>query len=159
MTLDKINQDGLLHIAQNMRIRDREEIFCTVGATVNGFVDNLYEMRDTGVSGMACADDGEPIAAAGAYHAWGDMYNLWFFATSRWDEVQLGVTRFIKKKALPIIFDVMGARCCQCFSLDGYEEIHRWIEILGGERDCRLTNWGKNGENFVRFVWRNPNQK
>jgi hypothetical protein len=157
MTLDRLELTALAYIVRNMRERDREEIFATRhSADMDEFVLHIFNQRYTGVAAIGYADDHTPVAAYGIYQAWGGVHWMWMFATDRWPEVMLGMTRYAKRQAIPHAFK-HGMTLGQCFSLAGYDQIHRWIRMLGGVEDCRLTKWGKNGEDFVRFIWkRNP---
>ena len=45
-----------------------------------------------------------------------------------------------------------GVHRIQATSLDGYDEVHRWLRALGLEREAVLPAFGRNGEDFVQFA-------
>lgn len=143
----------LLYVVSQIRERDWHELSCVTDLDKYGFAATVWQSRSNGVSFIALADDGEPVAAFGSRRMFGSRQSLWFFATDRWDEVRLGVTKFAIKTLIPYLFS-NGMTHGECLSLSAYPQIHKWLKLLGGKEGDELRDWGKNGENFKRFIWR-----
>ncbi len=154
MTLLNLQLEPLRHIIRNLRKRDADEVFAMSDADADGIADQLFQRRDSGVAWIAWVHN-EPVAAFGAYRTHGAHYGLWMIATESWPKVRLGVTRFGVKLLIPFLFD-NGMKVGNCLSLSDYPQMHKWIRMIGGVEDCDLKMFGKNGENFKRFIWINP---
>lgn len=153
MTFNKLSLDfnGLLYVASNMRKWDHKEIFATRwNDDARQLALEAYELCECGW--LVVKE--KPICAFGAVPIWPGVWNVWCFATDDFPKVALGVTRFIRKKMIPGLTRT-GARRAQCYSIEGHKQAHSWLESLGGVRESSLMNYGKNGETFHLYVWRN----
>lgn len=141
---------GMIHIAQNMRAPDREEIFATRwdDDPVSLALDSC---AITEMSWMALLDD-EPVAAIGATPLWPRCWSVWAFGTDKWDNVVLTLTKHVSRFMFPAI-TAIGLRA-QCFTLSTHTQAHRWLEFCGMDREATLPNFGKNGETFYLYAWR-----
>lgn len=152
MRLARINHSDLLYVADNMREWDRREVFAT------RWDDNAAELVDVimagGEFGWVAGED-LPIAAFGAVPTWQGNWQVWMFATDRWPEVALGVTRFIKKVMIPALEEA-GCHRAECRSMEGHEVAHKWLESLGADKESELPNYGRNGETFYLYRWTRP---
>lgn len=152
MRLARLNEADLLYVADNMRDWDRREVFAT------RWDDNAAELVDMimagGEFGWVAGED-QPIAAFGAVPTWQGNWQVWMFATDRWPEVALGVTRFIKKVMIPALEEA-GCHRAECRSMEGHEVAHRWLESLGADKESELPNYGRNGETFYLYRWTRP---
>jgi len=139
------------HIARNMRPRDREEIFAT---RYGEDTDKLaHDTLSTGpFQWCAVADDGEPIAVIGAHPRWPNVWSAWAFGTARWPEAIGLLTRHVRRFMLPALYN-SGAARVDAMSLATHEDARKWLEFLGAKPKEKLDNWGKNGEDFVNYVW------
>jgi hypothetical protein len=140
-------------VAMNMRAMDRAEIYATRWRE-----DPTDVARDSILLsrfGFICASerDGEPIAAIGAAELWPTMWSVWMFATDRWPEVAFAATRMVRRVLVPQLLET-GARRAECRALASHRQAHRWLRLLGARREFRIRDFGKNGEDFVSFVWR-----
>lgn len=151
MNIAVINYPDLLYIADNMRDMDRKEVFATRWEDDSEkLVDVIMSCGDFGW--VVAADDGMPVAAFGAIPTWNGVWQVWMFATDRWNEVALSVTRFIKRIMIPSIVEA-GWHRAECRSADGHSVAHRWLEMLGASREHTLHYFGKDGETFHLYSW------
>ena len=75
-----------------------------------------------------------------------------FFATDDFPKIGRMITRWLKRELFPR-YEAAGVHRIQAISLDGYDEIHRWLISLGLEREAGpMRGYGKNGEAFVQFA-------
>lgn len=153
MLLLPLEEPLVRRVAMNMRAMDRAEIYATRWRE-----DPADVARDSVLLsrfGFVCASDrdGEPISAIGAAELWPTMWSVWMFATDRWPEVALAATRLVRRVLVPQLLEA-GARRAECRALASHRQAHRWLKLLGARREFRVRDFGKNGEDFVSFVWR-----
>src|SRR5690606_23608090 len=96
----------------------------------------------------------EPVAAGAMVGARPNVITLMFFATDDFPKIALPLTRFITKNLFQKYRD-NGVHRIECVSIEGYDEAHRWIKILGLHHEAVFPGFGKNGEAFHQFakVW------
>ncbi len=80
---------------------------------------------------------------------------LLMFATDKLPQVGLSLTRFLKREWLPRL-PAAGVHRVEAASLAGYDDMHRWLEMIGLRREGVMRRFGKRGEDFVRFAWVAP---
>jgi len=151
MKLAKINADDLDWVARRMRRQDMDEIYAT------RWNDDPAELCAGLLAGgdfgwVAGNDNGTPIAAFGAVPAWPGVWEVWMFATDKWPEIALGVTRFVKRVMIPSLEDV-GVHRAQCRSKHDHLVAHAWLESLGAYKESELRNYGRNAELFYLYCW------
>jgi hypothetical protein len=96
--------------------------------------------------------DGQPVAVCGAMEIWPGVWSVFMFATDRWPEVALSVTRWVKRHLIPALVAV-GAHRAECHSIEGHHTAHRWLGLLGAHVESVARGMGKKGEDFRRYVW------
>lgn len=153
MNLSVLSESGLLYVADNMREIDKKEVFATMWG------DNPSDLAETivskdGFGWIASGNDNLPIAAFGAIACWPGVWQVWMFATDRWPEVAMDVTRFIRRIMIPAIKSTDWIRA-ECRSIDGHHVAHRWLESLGAKREASLAMFGKGGDTFHVYSWTN----
>lgn len=141
----------ILFVAENMRSEDKREIYAT------RWTDDPYQLaRDCiGSSAGFAWTMGKncPIAAIGAFPMWQNVWSAWMFATDRFPEIGLSMTKFVKNQFIPTI--KKSAHRAQCFSIEGHDAAHKWLESVGGKRESVIENYGKNREKFFLYTWEN----
>lgn len=153
MQIAPLRLEPLVEITKNMREWDRRECFAMywsddpeeLAAWIAGVNDFAF---------IAYGDDGEPVAAIGAVQIWPGMFQPWCFGTERFNGIALPLTKWVKRQFMPALAR-LGWRTAECFSMVGHDQSHRWLMLTGAERDRDVPSFGKNGEDFVRFVWYN----
>ena len=135
-----------------MRERDWEEFFAVSPFServqlVESLVARFGEHPDVIVASW----QNGPVAVGGLIHGRPRVGTLLFFATPEFPKIGLTITRWISKELFPRYFDA-GVHRIQATSLDGYDEVHRWLGTLGLEREAVLPAFGRNGEDFVQFA-------
>ncbi len=157
MKLAKLNRDDLDYVAANMRQRDKDEIYATRWSEdAESLTESIMLGGEFGW--VAGTDDGVPVAAFGAIPTWDGVWEVWMFATDRWDEVAIGSTKFIKRVVIPSL-EKSGAHRLQCRSLDKHTKAHLWLEYLGFQMESKMVNFGSKGESFLMYcLIRQPRQ-
>lgn len=153
MRLDAPSRDDVAYVAVRMRGRDAEEFMAVSRAEtrpelVAGLIDRYGDAPDA-----FCAYLGEtPVAVGAMVEHRPNVVTLMFFATDRLPEIGLSLTRWITQRLFPQ-YRARGVHRIECASIDGYAEVHRWVELLGLKREAVMPKYGKGGETFVQFAW------
>lgn len=142
------------HVAENMRAADLREFLALSFAENRAQLSDLLVEKYAHDSGalVAFTDDGEPVAAGAMVEGRPNVATLLFFATPRFGEIAIGMTRFVKHN-LFVRFKALGFHRIECISIEGHDASHRWIRILGLESEAVLPGFGKHGETFRQFAW------
>lgn len=150
MTLYKPTYESVLHVAQNMRAADCEEIYPLLH-------DPSPEELARRV--MSCptfcwlAAAPHPIAAFGMFEVRPRAWTAFAFATDDFPKVALEMTKFLVRKVKPFLFNDMGAVRIEAHSHPAHTQAHRWLKMLGAKAEID-PEYGPNGEPYVRFVMR-----
>lgn len=153
MRIDAPTRDDVAYVAARMRDRDAEEFLAvsraeTQAELVTGLIDRYGDAPDA-----FCAFVGDkPVAVGAMIEHRPNVVTLMFFATDRLPEIGMALTRWITQRLFPS-YRAGGVHRIECASLDGYEEVHRWVEVLGLKREAVMPKYGKGGEAFVQFAW------
>jgi len=151
MNLITLSQEAVAHVAANMRQRDKDEIYATRWSEdPEALAQSVVSCKPFAF--VACADDDEPVCVFGVYEMWPGVFSVFMFATDRWDEVSLSVTRYAMKTMIPCVMSEGFVRA-ECRSLSTHEQAHRWLEMLGAYKESEHRCFGKNGETFFTYSW------
>lgn len=153
MRVDVTTPENVRHVAERMRASDFREFSALSHA------DNQEEMTTLLVQGYGehpsgiCAYDGEePVAVGAMVQGRPNVVTLMFFATDEFPKIALPLTRFITKNLFEK-YRGEGVHRIECISVDGYDEAHRWIKLLGLHHEAVMPGFGKNGEAFHSYSW------
>lgn len=139
-------------VAEKMREADRREIFATRFEDDPMAVARDAEAvfgRDVGwVSGLG----DNPIAAFGCFQMWPGVWSMWLFATDDFGQIGISMTKLIVRDILPMLFDA-GAHRLEARSIEGNDDVQRWLELLGARRETTLKGYGREGQNFHVYIW------
>jgi hypothetical protein len=155
MKIDVATSNEIFDVALRMRERDFDEISALAAADTRKELARSLMVRYGGRKDVWCAAGAHgPTAVGGAIEVRPNVITLLFFATDDFPEIGLALTKFIVKRLFPPLV-AAGVHRIECVSLDGYDEVHRWIQTLGlfREFDRPMVKYGKRGESFVQFAW------
>jgi len=141
----------VVFIARRIRALDAEEIFPLMP---NPTPENLAmgSVQAGDLAFVALADDGEPVAAFGAAWKRPLIYSVWMYATDRWMDVALSVTRHIRRVMMPEMID-SGAVRAECWTIETHEPAHRWLEVLGARREATVEDYGPLRKKYHCYSW------
>lgn len=141
------------HVAEHIRDKDAEEFLAVMHLdTRDQLIESLVERYADHPHGFCFLhDDWEPVGFVAMIFARPNVATLSFFATDRFPEIAIGVTRFATRQLFPT-YMAEGVHRIECASIEGYEHAHRWIQMLGMNEEGRFPGWGKNGEAFHQFA-------
>ena len=140
----------VVYVARNMRALDAEEIWpVTIARTPETLA--LGTVRGVGFKFVA-GSGGVPVATWGASPTRPGVVSVWMFATDRWPEVALTVTRHIRKELMPALIDAGYVRA-ECWSHANHHVAHKWLEILGAIKEATVEDYGPNRVPYHCFSW------
>lgn len=152
--IKEATKQDIFTVALFMRDRDFAELSAINPVdTREALADALAERYDN--CGLMCGwRDGRPVCIGGVIEGRPNVCSLLFFATDEFGEIALEITKFIKKRLIPPLIEA-GAIRIDALSMEGHDQVHRWLETLGLSRETEkpLRNFGKGGESFVYFAW------
>jgi hypothetical protein len=138
---------SVMHVAANMRESDRSEIFAS--RWNDSLVDLASDCMWSHMCWVAFLD--EPIAVIGASPMHPGAWNVFMFATDRFQEIAFELTKFIRRVIIKTLREC-GANHAQCYSIEDHKDAHRWLEMLGA-KSVPVPSFGKNGEDFRLYMW------
>lgn len=147
--------DDIYFVAQNMRAKDKEEIYATRAqddCNAESMADQLSFSAKSGMAFTAFNKQGEPVCVFGAVETWPKVWSVFMFATDEFKTVAKEVTKFIKYALINMITNT-GAHRASCMSLDTHKDAHNWLKVLGASQEYVAKKFGKNGEDFYCFTW------
>ena len=151
--LDPANPDDVYRVALAMRERDVEEF--TAVPEVDTRAALAIEMCARFGKHPHCyvmRHEGQAVAVVGALPIRPRSRSMLFYATPDFPKVGLWATKLFIREWLPAQ-KAAGVHRIECASLAGYEDMHRWLAVLGFNREMEMPNFGKRGETFVMFAW------
>lgn len=154
MLIDRATPEDIRAVALNMRDSDFAEFAALSWASSR---EELAEelVGRYGASGciLARAADGEPVAVGDVVEMRPRVGSLLFYATERFPEVAVPLTRFIVQRLFRQLREA-GVHRIEAVSSSGYKHAHRWIECLGLSYEATFPCYGKSGETFIQFAWK-----
>ena len=139
----------VVYIARHMRTLDAEEIYPHMWSPTP---ENLAMMSCRSNLKYVALKDGKPVAAWGASERLPDVWQCWMFATDDWMRVALAVTRHINKVVRPAVIEA-GATRLDCWSMEGHDVAHRWLEMLGAVREASLEDYSSERKTYHCYSW------
>ena len=143
---------GVLHVAENMRQADRDEIFATMWE--DSPTDLAHRAMSCGPFSWLCGKgkDPTPIVALGAFPMYPGAWSVWMFATEEIRHIRHSLTRFAKRDMMAALLK-SGGRRAECRSIEGHTDAQAWLGFLGFFREATHRGVGKNGETFHTYAW------
>jgi hypothetical protein len=150
MILSHCSHEPVLHVVKNMRERDREEIY-NLRWDDNPFTILNDVMARKNFAWVAWLDE-RPAAVFGGAPLHPGVWSMFCFATDDFPRLALGLSRFAIKTVVPTLFGEMGAHRLQCDSHEKHVSAHKWLKLLGAEREAIKAGYGRDGANYFSFV-------
>lgn len=151
--IDAATADDIRFVALNMRDRDLSEFSAVYPFETREELAEVlayrYGQRDDVI--VAYGEMGA-IAVGGALELRPNVLSLFFLATDQFDDIVLPLTKFVKRRLLAPMVDA-GAHRIEAVSLHSYNDMHRWLEVLGLTREAEHPAYGKRREKFVTYAW------
>ena len=150
ITATAVTQEGLTHIARNLRERDRAEIFA-----LRWTDDEADLVRDiAAVAGdlwRMWFVDQEPVAVAGVCPMRPGVAIAGAFGTDRWHRVVRSITKFGVGFIVPVLRSNKYHRL-ETYILAENTDSRAWVELMGGKLEAVLHGYGRGREDFLLYV-------
>lgn len=154
MIYGKLTAFEIYDVAKRMRQRDYDEIVCTTYSQnreeLAAFLGETWSACETTI-GCGTKEDGI-IAVLTYVPLRPNVWSFGMFATDDFQKIGAQLTRLIIKRIIGAI-EQTGAHRVECQSIEGYEEVHNWLEFLGLKKESLIKGFGRNGENFITFAY------
>ncbi len=156
MRVEVATPSDILDVARNMRESDLREFSAMLPVDGREPVAQEVLRRHAAYDDTICASlAGIPVAIGAVRVFRPNVATLFFLATGQFRQIAMPLTRFIRQRLFPEI-RAAGVHRIECVSIDGHEQAHRWIKILGLRHEAVCKGYGKNGETFHQFAWVSP---
>ncbi len=151
--LAPLRRPDLLAVLENMRPRDREEVFaCRFTDDVPSLADEIMACQVAAVlCGLIRADDGVPVAYFGVYTRTPCAAECALIATDRWREVVRRFTKWVRELGIDRLVRA-GITRVEARALDRHTDSQAWLTSLGARIECTIPRFGRNGEDFVQLA-------
>lgn len=104
--------------------------------------------QESGYSWIFSRDD-QPIAFYGCHQVMPDIWAVCGFRTDDFYKVKFTVTRFIKKRIIPILMSVGARKVISLVRGNGNE----WLQSLGAKHLATYKEWGQDGSDYTMLCW------
>lgn len=141
------------YICLHLRACDRREIFTMQphDNPVRLAQEAWWVFTNRGRAAVAW-HDGRPAAVIGLWEKWPGVWEASAFGTDAWRNVAIECVRWARKNISQIIEEVGGHRL-QADSHVESTESHKFLRAMGAEAESLLPGYGKDGSDYIRFVW------
>lgn len=150
------SDSALEFIVLNMRERDAVEIYnMRPHDSPLQLVEEIKMMTRGHRRALAWSDRTKRPAAFAAFtENWTGCWNIWMFGTDDFKDCAIELIRWFRKEAVDILTHCKGHRL-QCESRFDHEEAHKMLRAFGAVEENRLRRYGKDGSDYIQFVWFN----
>ena len=154
MILREAEPQDVFHVASNMRQRDYEEIDALRFTRDKKNLAADIADRLANFQTVYCVEKepNNPIAIISYIPVRPGVWTLGMFATDKFKSIGLFLTKQIIRAIIPALNKARAHRV-EAYSIEGYDEVHKWLKFLGLKEECTLKKYGKNGEDFKVFSY------
>lgn len=140
----------VLHVAERMRPEDRREIFGTRWTDSNE--DLARDVMRCGAFCWVAWTNDWPVAVFGAFPLHPGVWTVFLFATDDFRKIAFSLTKYVRRVMIPSLVKT-GAHRAECRSIEGHTDAQRWLGMLGAKPEGFEAGYGRNGENYIKYVW------
>jgi len=135
---------AVVYVARRMRDLDAEEIYPHLW---NPTAENLAAMSIAHGRNYVALCNGKPVVAFGAAERFPKVWSCWMFATDEWRDVAMSVTKYIRREFSKEIV-ATGAVRLYCWSMDGHDTAHKWLEAFGFIREATVEDYSSARKSY-----------
>lgn len=148
-----VDVTAIEYLAFNMREQDRVEVFGMrpYDNPIRLAWDANQMILNTGRGTIAWAK-GKPAGLAAFTSNWPGVWDAWMFGTDEFKHVAVELIRWLRRTGNDILSVCEGHRL-QCDCRVGHDEAHKMILSLGAVPEVTLRKYGKDGADYIRYVW------
>lgn len=148
--IDRATPETVLNAAE--RISDLDKIDLSMLSFEQDIKDtclSLLNMCDTSGYCWVFFYDGKPEAFYGVCETLPGIWSVFGFGTKNFYKIKYTVTKFIKKRVIPIVVAKNARKAVALVRGDG----NKWLQFLGAKIEVVLKGWGKDGSNYTMLTW------
>jgi hypothetical protein len=151
--LKPVDVASIEYLCFNLRECDRTEVFAMrpYDNPLRLAWDANHMILNTG-RGVIAWHQGKPAGLAAFTSQWPGTWDAWMFGTNEFKSVALYLIRWLRREGNDIL-SVCGGHRLQCDCRVGHDEAHKMIQSLGAVPEVTLRKYGKDGSDFIRYVW------
>ena len=154
----KASSQDVHYVAMNMRSRDYDEISCVTWAEDRKQLASVLTNGLNDHENVYCFYKKDPIAILSYIPIRPGVWNLGMFATDKIKKVGGFLTKTVIRDIIPAL-DNAKAHRVECQSIEGYDQVHKWLEFIGLRKEKIIPKYGRNKENFYTFAYVREDQK
>lgn len=139
-------------IAANMRQEDQDEIYCQLPPEATSLDIAIFSL--SGRFAYTARWRGKAVAAFGfsQLSLCGSVYSGWMWGTRDLPRAVPRISRYSWAVIAPKLV-AAHVRRVEVRSRSGHLEAHKWLTDVGAKWECKLLDYGRDGEAFELFVW------
>ena len=144
---------ALTSICLNMREQDKAEIYALrPHDNPLRLAAEAYTVLTHHGRGKIAWHKGQPAAVMGFYARWPGCWEAVSFGTEHYKSAGIDLMRYGRELARDILSE-LGANRLQADSRADNLQAHAFIRALGGKPEGTMKHYGKDGSDYIRFVW------
>jgi len=150
VTIDSATREAVLNAAE--RISDLDKIDLSMLSFEQDIKDtclSLLNMCDDSGYCWVFSYNGQPEAFYGVCETLPGIWSVFGFGTENFYKIKYTVTKFIKKRVIPIVVAKNARKAVALVRGDG----NKWLQFLGAKIEVVLKGWGKDGSNYTMLTW------
>ena len=150
VTIDSATREAVLNAAE--RISDLDKIDLSMLSFEQDIKDtclSLLNMCDDSGYCWVFFYDGKPEAFYGVCETLPGIWSVFGFGTENFYKIKYTVTKFIKRRVIPIVVAKNARKAVALVRGDG----NKWLQNLGAKIEVVLKGWGKDGSNYTMLTW------
>jgi len=150
VTIDSATREAVLNAAE--RISDLDKIDLSMLSFEQDIKDtclSLLNMCDDSGYCWVFSYNGQPEAFYGVCETLPGIWSVFGFGTKNFYKIKYTVTKFIKKRVIPIVVAKNARKAVALVRGDG----NKWLQFLGAKIEVVLKGWGKDGSNYTMLTW------
>lgn len=151
------NRATIFEVASNMQERDFEEISAVVDADSRERLAEILAVKWEAHPGtfVLGTDEGYPVSVMTAFESRPGVCNMGLFSTNDVRKIGKSLTKFSTHGIIPMLSNI-GCHRFEAQSIEGYDEIHKWLAFLGMKKEGLMRKFGRGEENFETWAYVRP---
>lgn len=147
-----VTPEAVHFLIARMRQEDRDEIFALRWDDDDDALANEV-MGYSGEMTRVWVVDGQPASILGTHPTRPGVWRCWGFGTEQWPLVVASMTRHIRRFIVPALLRG-GVHRIECIAAASHASARKWLESCGGVLEGTQHGLGRNGEDYVTYVYR-----
>lgn len=150
VTIDSATREAVLNSAKRISNLDKIDLgMLSFEENIEDICLSLLDMCDNSGYCWVFSYNNQPEAFYGVCETLPGIWSVFGFGTENFYKIKYTVTKFIKRRVIPILIAKKARRAVALVRGDG----NKWLQNLGAKIEVVLKNWGKDGSNYTMLTW------